>query len=77
MKIEVFGSENCKKCSSLKQRIDKVINESTKEAEVNKVTDIERMAKLGIMSTPTVAVDGEVKSTGEMLDEKGIKELID
>lgn len=76
MKIEVFGAENCSKCSKLKERIEEVAEQSEKDVEVEKVTDIERMAELGIMSTPAVVVEEEVKSTGKMLDEEEIEELI-
>lgn len=77
MKIEVFGAEGCKKCSNLKKKIEKVAEECDENVEVEKVTDVAKIASMGIMSTPAVAVDGEVEVAGKTLDEEEIEELID
>jgi len=77
MKIKIYGAEGCTTCSKLKKNIENVVADRDKDIEVVKVSDMETMASKGIMSTPAVAVDGEVKTTGRMLNEEEIRELID
>ncbi|MFP4116082.1 MAG: thioredoxin family protein [Candidatus Aenigmatarchaeota archaeon] len=76
MKVEIFGAEGCKKCSSLKERFESVVERTGKGVEVEKVTDLERMAEMGIMTTPAVVIDDDVEAKGKMLDEEEIEELI-
>ena len=76
MKVEIFGAEGCKTCTNLKKRFEEVIEKTGNDVEVEKVTDLEKMAEMGIMSTPAVVIDGDVEASGEMLDEEEIKELI-
>lgn len=78
MKIEVYGSEGCKKCSKLKDNIENMVNELgfSNKVDVQKVEDPVELAKKGIMSTPAVAVDGEVKYKGKVPSDKEIKELL-
>jgi small redox-active disulfide protein 2 len=78
MKIEVYGSEGCKKCSKLKDNIENMVNELglSKKVDVQKVEGPVELAKKGIMSTPAVAVDGEVKYKGKVPSDKEIKKLL-
>lgn len=77
MKVEVYGSEGCKKCNQLKDRVEKVVNKMGLEnVEVEKVEDQIKMAQKGIMSTPAIAVDDEVKIKGEVPGEKHIANLL-
>jgi len=46
------------------------------EAEVVKVEDIETILKYGVMITPAVVIDGEVKSVGKVPNEKDIQKWI-
>lgn len=76
MKIEVFGAEGCSTCKKLKQDIEAIVEESDIKAEVVKVEDPAELAKKGIMSTPAIAVDDEIKFKGRVPDEEEIKEVI-
>lgn len=73
MKIEVFGT-GCPKCNMLEANVKKVLSELNLKAEVVKVTSIDEMVERGLMSTPAVAIDGElvvagrVPSVGELRD---------
>jgi len=60
MKIEVLGT-GCAKCKTLHENVKKAIAESGKEAEVVKVEDIPSIMKYGVMSTPALVIDGQVK----------------
>lgn len=78
MKIEVYGSEGCKKCSKLKDNIENMVDELglSNKVDVQKVEDPVELAKKGIMSTPSVAVDGKVKYKGKVPSDKEIKKLL-
>ena len=78
MRVEVYGSSGCKKCSKLKEDIQGIVDKinKTDEIEVVKVEDPIKLAEKGIMSTPAVAVDGEVKSKGRVPSESEIKEFL-
>ncbi len=75
MKIEVLGT-GCSKCKKTKEAIEKVVKQSGVEAEVVKVEDIEKIMSYGVMVTPAVVIDGEVKLAGKVPDEKEIKKWI-
>ncbi len=76
MKVEVYGSSGCKKCSKLKDDIQDIVDEMNKEIEVVKVEDPVKLAEKGIMSTPAVAVDGEVKVKGRVPSNAEIKKFL-
>ncbi len=75
MKIEVLGT-GCSKCKKTKEIIEKVVKQSGVEAEVIKVEDIEKIMSYGVMVTPAVVIDGDVKLAGKVPDEKDIKKWI-
>jgi small redox-active disulfide protein 2 len=75
MKIEVLGT-GCSKCKKTKETIEKVVKQTGVEAEVVKVEDIEKIMSYGVMVTPAVVIDGEVKLAGKVPDEKEIKKWI-
>lgn len=75
MKIEILGT-GCAKCKKTKETIEKVLKQNGVEAEVIKVEDIEAILNYGVMVTPAVVVDGEVKLAGRVPDEKEIKKWI-
>jgi len=75
MKIQVLGT-GCPKCRKLEERVDEVIVELGLECEVEKVSDIKDIMAFGVMMTPALAVNGEVKSTGKLLSVDEIKELL-
>jgi small redox-active disulfide protein 2 len=75
MKIQVLGP-GCAKCKQLAANAQKAVAELGVEAIVEKVEDLREMMKLGVMSTPALAVDGKVRSTGRVLSPDAIKELL-
>jgi small redox-active disulfide protein 2 len=70
MKIEVLGS-GCKKCDALEQVARQAVAKLGIDAEVEHVTDIETIMAYGVMSTPALVVDGQVRIAGRVakLDE--------
>jgi small redox-active disulfide protein 2 len=65
MKIEVLGT-GCAKCKTLYDNVKKALAEVGKSAEVVKVEDIPSIMKYGVMSTPALVIDGQVKFSGKI-----------
>ena len=71
-KFEVFGS-GCPNCQKAANNIKEVIKELDLDAEVIKVEDMNEMAERGVMLTPAVALDGDMKVTGKVPTKEEIK----
>ena len=65
MKIEILGT-GCAKCSKTKGIVDTAVSQSGVEAEVVKVEDFDKIISYGVMITPAVVVDGDVKVAGKV-----------
>lgn len=65
MEIKILGP-GCAKCRKTEEMVKEALNESGAEATVEKVTDIMKIAGYGVMGTPAVVIDGEVKSVGKI-----------
>ena len=74
-KIQILGT-GCPKCIKLTENARKAAEEAGVAYEIEKVTDIKIMMDLGIMMTPALAIDGEVKSVGKVLSVEEIKKLL-
>ena len=66
----------CPKCKKLEERVGDAIVELGIECDVEKVSDIKDIMAFGVMMTPALAIDGEVKSTGKLLSKDEIRELL-
>ena len=74
-KILVLGP-GCAKCEDLFRETEKAVNELNLDADVQKIKDINEIMKYGVMFTPALIVDDEVKVTGKVPSLDEIKELI-
>ncbi len=75
-KIQILGT-GCPKCKKLAENAEAAAKELGIEFEIEKVTDINEIMKFGVMVTPALAVDGEVKVVGKVLSPGEIKELFE
>ena len=75
MKIEILGM-GCPKCKQLAANAETAVNELNIQAEVGKVTDIDKITDYGVMMTPALAVDGTVVSAGKLLTKDEIKKIL-
>ncbi len=75
MKIEILGT-GCPKCKQLEENAKKAVAESGIKAEILKVTDIDKIVEYGVMSTPAIVIDEQVKSYGKVVDVKEIKKWL-
>lgn len=72
MKIEVLGS-GCAKCKTLFENTQQALTESGLSAEVVKIEEIPAIMKYGVMSTPALVIDGQVKFSGKVASVAEIK----
>jgi small redox-active disulfide protein 2 len=63
MKIKILGT-GCKKCQTLEAKVRELVTQNRIEATIEKITDINDMMSYGIMMTPGLVINEEVKSTG-------------
>jgi arsenate reductase len=75
MLIEVFGP-GCKRCETLASNARQALARIGGEHEVVKVSDYAAMAARGILSTPALAVDGQVKLQGKVASPEEIAALL-
>lgn len=75
MKIEIL-SRGCSKCETLELIVREIVDEHKLLAEIIKVTDINKMIDYGVMLTPGLVVNGEVKVTGRLPTRTEIEELL-
>ena len=66
MKIEILGT-GCAKCKTLEKVALEAVAKVGGFHEVKKVEDLTKIMEYGVMSTPGLEIDGEVKSTGKLL----------
>jgi small redox-active disulfide protein 2 len=71
-KIQILGT-GCPKCRQLAAHAERAANELGIEYELLKVTDINEITKFGVMMTPGIAVDGQVKACGKVCSPDEIK----
>jgi small redox-active disulfide protein 2 len=67
------GCPNCKKLAELTEQAAKSLG---LEYEIEKIEDIKAIMDFGVMTTPALAVDGQVKVAGKIPSLDEIKEMI-
>jgi small redox-active disulfide protein 2 len=65
-KIQILGT-GCPKCQALANNAEAAAREMGLDYELEKVSNINDIMKFGVMMTPALAVDGEVKAVGKVL----------
>ena len=74
-RLQILGA-GCPKCEKLAENTEAAARELQIQFVMEKITDIKRIGDFGVMMTPALAVDGEVKSQGKILTVKEIMALI-
>ncbi len=75
MLIEVFGP-GCAKCQTMEKHAKEAVEKSGGNHQVVKVSDYAAMAARGIMSTPALALDGQIKVQGRVASTDDILTLL-
>ena len=65
MKIEILGT-GCPKCKKLNELTKEVVQELGISAEITKITNINEIIDYGVMITPALVIDGDVKIAGKI-----------
>ena len=74
-KIQILGT-GCPKCRKLEEIVRAAASELGLECVIEKVTEITEIIRFGVMTTPGLVVDGEVKTSGGVPPLEKVKELI-
>ena len=74
-KIQILGT-GCPKCKQLAENAEAAAKELGIEYELEKVTQINDIMKMGVMVTPALAIDGEVKVAGKVASPDDIKAML-
>ena len=75
MKIEILGT-GCAKCKALETNAKEALTKIGGFHDIKKVEDIMEIMKYNVVSTPALAVDGVVKSTGKLLSVDEITDIL-
>ena len=75
MKIEILGT-GCPKCEALMDNVKSALDALGMQAEISKVTDIVEIANRGVMMTPALSIDGEIKLVGKLATVSELKALL-
>ncbi len=73
--VQVLGP-GCAKCEKLKHNVEEAVRSHGIDALVEKITDINVITGFGVMMTPALAVDGEVKLVGKVPSPDEIAKLL-
>ena len=74
--VQILGT-GCPKCKKLAELAAQAIEQTADEKfKLEKITDINEIIKFGVMTTPALAVDGQVKIVGKLATVDEIKQAI-
>ena len=74
-KIQILGT-GCPKCKTLFANTEAAVKASGLEAQIEKVEKITDIMKFGVMTTPALVIDGQVKSAGKVLSADDIRQFL-
>jgi len=75
MKIEVFGT-GCAKCRSLEAAVRRTADRFGLDYTLEHVSDLKTMVARGVMITPALSVDGQIKAMGQVPDEARLTSIL-
>jgi small redox-active disulfide protein 2 len=75
MKVQILGT-GCAKCRMLTTNAEEAMAELGIDAEIEKVEKIADIARMGVLMTPGLAIDGQLLASGQVLPVARIKELL-
>ncbi len=75
MKLQILGT-GCPKCKKLTENAEAAAKALELDCEIEKVTDINEIVKFGVMMTPALAIDGQVKVVGKVPGPDEIQQML-
>jgi len=73
--IKVLGT-GCPKCNKLEKLVKEVVQETGTDADFEKVSDVNQIAKAGVMLTPALMIDGDIKAAGKVPSKQELTKMI-
>jgi small redox-active disulfide protein 2 len=73
--LQILGT-GCPKCNKLAATAESAARAAGVEFLLEKVTDIDQIMRFGVMMTPALVVDGEVKVMGRVPSVEEIKQIL-
>lgn len=74
-KLQILGT-GCPKCRKLAENAETAARDLGIEYEIEKVTQITEIMRFGVMVTPALVVDGQVKVAGKVVPPEEIKQML-
>jgi len=74
-KIKILGT-GCKRCQQLAENAETAVKDLGIDYELEKVTDLNEIVKFGVMMTPALVVDDQVKASGKVLSPDDIGKML-
>lgn len=75
MNIKVLGG-GCKCCEAILASVKEVVAAKEIDAEIEYITDMQKIMECGVMSTPALMIDGKIVSAGRAIKTKEIEKLL-
>ncbi|MGD9496389.1 MAG: thioredoxin family protein [Armatimonadota bacterium] len=75
MKVQILGT-GCPKCKALAANAEEAIKQTGVDAEIVKIEKLPEIMEFGVMMTPALAIDGEVKASGKVLSAAEIAKFL-
>ncbi len=75
VKIEILGT-GCAKCNALEQAARAAAEKLGIDCEIEHVTDLSRITGYGVMMTPALVVNGQVKVAGKIPGQRELEEML-
>ena len=75
MTLQILGG-GCAKCHQLEKEARAALVDLGLDVAVEKITDFAKIAEMGVMATPALAIDNVVKSAGKVLTKEQVKQLV-
>jgi small redox-active disulfide protein 2 len=65
MEIKVCGP-GCANCNKAENIVREAVADAGVDAQILKITDFAEMAKIGVLSTPAIVINGQIKCVGKV-----------
>lgn len=75
MKIIVYGT-GCSKCKAVEKAVKNAVDKLGANAEIVKIEELDKIMEAGILSTPALSIDNEIKVTGRIPTSSEIEKWI-
>lgn len=73
--IKILGT-GCPKCKTMFNNVNKALENKGKQANVEKIEDIEQIMKYNVLSTPVLVIDEDIKIKGKAANVSEIEALL-